>query len=162
MKITIRKSTTDDYNDIYNLHIKCFDRTDQWYKTVIRECAHNGYVICTETKIIGVLLYSKILPCCETETFIPENNMGKDFLKENKHHSNIDGITMLCVHPKFRNKGFAQKLIKCYEPKEVCLNTRRSNPAYNLYIKMGYSHIGTIKEKYFLPTEDSMFMYKLN
>ena len=45
--------------------------------------------------------------------------------------------------------------------KTICLNTRRSNiNAYRLYQSMGYNHIAFIKNKYFLPTEDSIFMIK--
>ena len=41
----------------------------------------------------------------------------------------------------------------------VCLNTRRSNiSAYTLYKKMGYEHVAYIKNKYFLPNEDAIFM----
>jgi len=59
----------------------------------------------------------------------------------------------------------AKKLIEKHwqdNPNKIlCLNTRRSNiNAYSLYKKMGYEHIALIKNKYFLPTEDSIFMIK--
>jgi ribosomal protein S18 acetylase RimI-like enzyme len=72
---------------------------------------------------------------------------------------------MICIDPKYRSKGLAKKLIQKHfddnKNKIVCLNTRRSNLcAYKLYQTMGYEHISYIKNKYFLPTEDSIFMIK--
>ena len=72
---------------------------------------------------------------------------------------------MLCIDPKYRGKGLAQKLINIHfksndDKKILCLNTRKSNLAYNLYLKMGYEHIVTVKNKYFQPNEDSYFMIK--
>jgi ribosomal protein S18 acetylase RimI-like enzyme len=167
MRVIIRKSTNIDYTNIYNLHKKCFSVPDQWYLSVIRDCSDNGYVIETEkTKIIGVLLYGNIVPCCVNDVFIGMNDFGKEYCSNKNHLKEMNGITMLCIDPKYRNKGLAKKIIEQYhldnKNKELCLNTRKSNNAYNLYIKMGYNHIGTIKDKYFLPTEDSLFMYKLN
>lgn len=172
MRVIIRKSNNADYTNIYDLHKKCFSIPDQWYLPVIRDCSDNGYVIETydkcndKTKIIGVLLYGKIVPCSEEDVFIGMNEFGKEYCLNKTHLKEMNGITMLCIHPKYRNKGLAQKIIEQYHldnnDKELCLNTRKTNNAYNLYIKMGYSHVGTIKDKYFLPTEDSLFMYKLN
>ena len=79
---------------------------------------------------------------------------------------------MICIDPQFRQKGLAQHLIKkhlkCNSNQSIiqktnilCLNTRRSNTnAINLYKKMGYEHIGYIINKYYLPSEDSVFMIK--
>ena len=72
---------------------------------------------------------------------------------------------MICVDPKYRGKGLAKKLIQKHfvdnVNKVVCLNTRRSNiSAYKLYQTMGYDHIAYIKNKYFLPNEDAIFMIK--
>jgi ribosomal protein S18 acetylase RimI-like enzyme len=72
---------------------------------------------------------------------------------------------MICIDPKYRGKGLAKKLIEKHwkdnNNKLVCLNTRKSNiTAFMLYKSMGYEHIAYIKNKYFLPTEDSIFMIK--
>ena len=52
---------------------------------------------------------------------------------------------MLCIHPDFRNKGLASKLIELHlkENKDelICLKTRKSNPVFNLYKKFRYEHI---------------------
>ena len=77
------------------------------------------------------------------------------------------GIVMICIHSDYRGKGLAKKLINKHfddnKEKLVCLNTRRSNiNAYQLYKNMGYEHIAFIKNKYFLPSEDSIFMIKVN
>ena len=43
----------------------------------------------------------------------------------------------------------------------LCLNTRQSNSnACELYKSMGYIQIAIIKNKYFLPSEDSIYMIK--
>jgi ribosomal protein S18 acetylase RimI-like enzyme len=73
---------------------------------------------------------------------------------------------MICVDPEFRGKGLAKKLIEKHwqdNPNKniLCLNTRKTNiSAFMLYKLMGYEHIAYIKNKYFLPTEDSIFMIK--
>jgi ribosomal protein S18 acetylase RimI-like enzyme len=72
---------------------------------------------------------------------------------------------MICIHPKYRGKGLGKKLIEKHfddnKNMTLCLNTRRSNiNAYQLYKTMGYEQIAFIKNKYFLPSEDSVFMIK--
>ena len=177
MKVILRQSNTKDLESIYELQTKCFIKSEHWYRNAIQNYLSNGYVLeiilqDNKSKIIGVLLHGEIVPCNEGifnnsgDVFVPMNDNGKYFLTNNLNKKPIEGITMICVHPKFRNKGLAQKLIAKYhgdnKNKLLCLNTRASNPAFNLYVKMGYEHIGTIKDKYFLPTEDSMFMIKNN
>jgi ribosomal protein S18 acetylase RimI-like enzyme len=165
MKIVIRNSTFNDNEKIYNLHIKCFQQSDRWYRPVICDTCKNGYVVeIAETgKVIGVLLYGKITPCINDDIFNYTNIQGWEFMNNNDHLKEHDGIIMLCVDPKYQKKGLATKLINqyhCDSKTDLCLNTRKSNNAYNLYIKLGYNHIGTIKDKYFLPIEDSYFMYR--
>lgn len=175
MKVILRQSNSKDLESIYDLQIKCFIKSEHWYRSIIQNYLSDGYILeiilsNNTTKVIGVLLHGEIVPCNEGifnnggDVFIPNTDYGKYFFDNNLHKNPHHGITMLCVHPKFRNKGLAQKLINKFHNdhnnKTLCLNTRASNPAYHLYRKLGYEHIGTIKEKYFLPTEDSLFMLK--
>ena len=101
------------------------------------------------------------------DIFEPVNETGILFTQNNTQYTNVYGIVMICIHPEYRKKGLAKKLItKHFEDssktnKYVCLNTRLSNiNAYNLYKSMEYEHIAFIKNKYFLPNEDSIFMIK--
>ena len=99
------------------------------------------------------------------DVFEPVTSNGKLFLSNNIHLKELYGIVMICVDPEFRGKGLAKKLIEKHlkdNPNKVlCLNTRRTNiGAFMLYKSMGYEHIAYIKNKYFLPTEDSIFMIK--
>ena len=101
----------------------------------------------------------------KADEFIPVNDTGKLFLEKSIHFKELYGIVMVCIDSEYRGKGLAQKLIEKHwqdnANKVLCLNTRRSNiNAYSLYKKMGYEHIALIKNKYFLPTEDSIFMIK--
>jgi len=168
MKIKIRRSNKNDLDDIYDLQNKCFDTGDQWYKSYIIQYLDTSLVIeKSDTKVlIGVLLQGPIIPCNkdENDNFISNNKSGQVFKEQKLHFEPTAGITLLCIHPEFRNKGLASKLInihfKEHKNELICLQTRKSNPAYNLYIKHGYEHIGTIKEKYYNPTESSCFMVK--
>jgi len=97
--------------------------------------------------------------------FEPVTSNGKIFFDNNLHLRDLYGIVMICVEPNYRGKGLAKKLIEKHikdnSSKVVCLNTRRSNiSAFMLYKLMGYEHIAYIKNKYFLPTEDSIFMIR--
>lgn len=99
------------------------------------------------------------------DSFEPVTPNGKIFFDNNLHLKDLYGIVMICVDPNFRGKGLAKKLIEKHfkdnPSKVVCLNTRRSNiSAFMLYKSMGYEHIAYIKNKYFLPTEDSIFMIR--
>jgi ribosomal protein S18 acetylase RimI-like enzyme len=176
MKIKLRKSKHDDLESIYELHQKCFNESDQWYKSIIAQYLHNGYVLeLVNNKIIGVLLQGDITPCnneasffCNDENsdsnnFMPTNIDGEEFLNTSKHIKEHYGITMICIDNKYRGKGLAKRLIGIHikdNPKKLlCLNTRKSNTnAYELYKKMDYQQIALIKNKYFTPNEDSIFM----
>lgn len=171
MKVKIRRSSNDDLDKIFDLHLKCFDTTDCWYKSAITNYLDSGIVISNEKEIIGVLLQGMIMPCnkkfadSNEDIFEPVNDVGNIFLQNNDHMREHNGIVMICIHPDYRGKGLAKKLIEKHfqdnKTKLVCLNTRRSNiSAYKLYKSMNYIHIGFIKNKYFLPNEDSIFMIK--
>lgn len=184
MKLKIRRGTQSDLDQVYELHTRCFSQTDCWYKASIRPYLDKSIVLeLAETKeIIGVLLQGYLTPCnkkfdidetanpnltnnYKEDIFEPVNTNGKLFMEKNIQYKQIYGIMMICVDPKYRGKGLAKKLIKKHfvdnANKVVCLNTRRSNiSAYKLYQTMGYDHIAYIKNKYFLPSEDSIFMIK--
>ena len=174
MKVKFRRSCNDDLENIYNLHIKCFSSSDHWYRSHIKNFLNNGIVIESNNNIIGVCLQGTITPCTRitgslfsdfnmNDTFEPTNDNGKEFLENEIHYKDLHGIVMICVDPSYRGKGLAKKLIEKHlidnKDKMVCLNTRRSNiSAYSLYKKMGYIQVAFIKNKYFHPTEDSIFM----
>jgi ribosomal protein S18 acetylase RimI-like enzyme len=184
MNSVIRKTNINDLNDVYNLHLKCFDISDQWYKYIISQHLNDGFVIeLTENKkIIGILLQGIIIPCeninstkdifgeeilnndnIDNENFISLNKTGDIFIQNMEHIKKQYGIIMLCIDPLYRGKGLATKLINIHIKKNpnklLCLNTRKSNiVAYELYKKIGYNNIAYIKNKYYLPTEDSQFM----
>lgn len=172
MKIKIRRSSQSDSEKVYDLHTKCFNGSDLWYRPNIQHYLDNGIVIEKDTDIIGVLLQGSITPCnhkmdiesdqeYKEDIFEPVNEKGSKFDPFKEYY----GIVMICIHPKYRGKGLGKKLIEKHfdDNKNIilCLNTRRSNiNAYQLYKKMGYEHISFIKNKYFLPSEDSVFMIK--
>lgn len=184
MKLKIRRGTQDDLDQIYDLHTRCFSSTDCWYKSSIRPYLEKAIVLelSDTNQIIGVLLQGYIVPCnkkfnvdenenenltdkYKEDIFEPVNKNGELFMEKNIQFKQIYGIMMVCVDPNFRGKGLAKKLIKKHfadnTNKVVCLNTRRSNiNAYKLYQIMGYDHIAYIKNKYFLPSDDAIFMIK--
>lgn len=177
MKVIIRKSTNKDLEKIYNLQCRCFTKEDAWYKSSVANYLRDGIVVEAENEIIAVLLQGKMTPCdkkfsymdCnyKEDIFEPVSETGNYFLENNLHFEEIHSIVMICVDESYRGKGLAKKLIEKHfsgnKGKIVCLNTRRTNiNAYHLYKKMGYEHIAYIKNKYFLPDEDSIFMIKDN
>ena len=187
MKVKIRRSSQDDLEDVFALHAKCFAPTDQWYRYAIKNYLDKGIVIVNKenNNLIGVMLQGPITPCNpkfnpEESTFMsddkkdnnykedifePTDDIGKMLLENKTCYAEMYGIVMICVDPDFRGKGLAQKLIEKHfidnPDRIICLNTRRSNiNAYSLYKKMGYYQVAFIKNKYFLPDEDSIFMIK--
>lgn len=168
MKIRIRRSNKDDVDGIYDCHKECFEQGDYWYKSSIQQFVDRSYVIeAVETKkIVGVLLQGPIVPCemSEVDNFVPVSKTGEIFIENKLHLETNYGITMLCIVPECRGKGLAKKLIELHfkenDNEMLCLNTRASNNAIELYKKMGYEHVATIKDKYYFPTEDSVFMVK--
>jgi ribosomal protein S18 acetylase RimI-like enzyme len=167
MKLLLRNTDNSDLIKIFNLQVKCFETSDRWYKSIISQYLDNSIVIETLNKtIIAVLLQGNIIPCDKNDIIIPSSNYGNGFIENNLQFTELFGIVMICVHPRYRRKGLSEKLIKKHfelnKDKLLCLNTRNSNiNAINLYNKMGYLEIGTIKDKYFLPNEDSKFMIKI-
>jgi ribosomal protein S18 acetylase RimI-like enzyme len=164
MKVLLRKTSREDLNAIYNLHLECFKPIDVWYKSYLANFMNSGYVIenienieNSELIILGVLLYGNITACDENETIILYGN-GKNFINKP-----MRGITMLCVNKNYQCKGLATKLIDKYHndnPNQtLCLHTRESNiNAISLYEKKGYKICGKIKDKYYFPIENSLYM----
>ena len=155
MKVIIRKSNINDLNKIYELHNLCFSFNDRWYKNGITQYIDDSIVIETEdNNIIGVLLQGKFIPVIGNEEIIDTTDKFTD---------NVFGIVMLCIHPDFRNKGLATKLINNHKKlninKKLYLCTRlTNNNAISLYLKNEYKYIGTIINKYYLPSENGYFM----
>lgn len=79
-------------------------------------------------------------------------------------------ITTLSVHPDFRKKGVAQKILfqiieDCYKNKikYITLEVRESNvAAISLYEKNGFKSIGTRKGYYQDNNEDALIMFTEN
>jgi ribosomal protein S18 acetylase RimI-like enzyme len=163
--VKIRRGKNCDIDNMYECHKLCFTQSDQWYKRMIEQNIDMSFVIEYNNSIIGIILYNTMIPCDSSD--VDNIEIINEAYKDKKYyHTPIDGITMLCIHPDFRNKGLAKKLIEVYlnehKNKLVCLHTRQSNSAYHLYLKMGFSHIANIKDKYFFPNETSCFMILQN
>lgn len=181
MKLIIRNSNINDLNKLYELHKLCFSLIDQWYKNNFNNYINNSIIIenINNNEILGFLIQGSIYPCNKnnpnlfndnlSDIFIPNNEIGTLYLNNNIHYNEHFGILMLCIHPDYRNKGLARKLINKHfnyaitnNYKIICLNTRKSNiAAINLYNKMEYINIAYITNKYFFPSEDSVFMIKI-
>jgi len=156
MKILIRKSNYNDLENIYNLHIECFEFQDRWYKNAISQYIDNSIVIEANNNIIGILLQGNFIPISLNEEAIIEKIINNFDLKNLQY-----GIVMICIHPNFRNKNLATKLINIHLNLNniSCLCTRKSNTnALNLYLKNNYDIYAIIKDKYYLPVEDAIFM----
>jgi ribosomal protein S18 acetylase RimI-like enzyme len=173
MKVVIRRTTNEDLDAVYDLHQKCFQPSDCWYKSYLRNFMSSGYVLVSveNNKFIGVLLEGDVVACADgsvdtgMEQFIHDSEMGKYFVKDNKHKVVLHGMVMVCVHPRYRNKGLGGRLIDTFHKdnknKELYLHTRQSNANnISVYKSKGYQILGRIKDKYFQPTEDSVFMYR--
>jgi ribosomal protein S18 acetylase RimI-like enzyme len=177
MKVIIRRSSNKDLDKIYDLQCRCFSQYDSWYKSHVANYLKDGLVVELDGSIIAVLLQGKMTPCnrkfsymdCnyKEDIFESVSETGKYFQENDLQFEEMHGIVMICVDGNYRGKGLAKKLIEKHflenKGKVLCLNTRRTNTnAYDLYKKMGYEHIAFIKNKYFLPDEDSIFMIKDN
>jgi len=77
-------------------------------------------------------------------------------------------VMNLAVHPQFRNRGIAIRLIEALQVKLIeqgnaalLLEVRKSNvPAIKLYEKMGFLTVGVRPNYYFSPREDAIIMRK--
>ena len=164
MKVTMRKSVINDLDKIYNLHNLCFSFNDRWYKNSISQYIDNSIILENNNEIIGFLLQGNFKPVLDDEEFIKESEI---LVNEKELKNDVYSIVMICIHPNFRNKGLASKLIvqhiKLNQNKEILyLCTRITNTnAISCYLKNGYKSIGIIKNKYYLPIEDgNLMIYK--
>jgi len=163
MKLKIRRGESKDLNKIYEMHLKCFDKRDCWYKSAIGDYIRDTIIIevideIDFGRIVGVLLQGNITPCDKDEKI--KRNDVNIYINENSSYS---GIMMICIDPENRGKKLGNKLIEKHfldnPDKILCLNTRKSNViAQKLYNNMGYIHYGDIENKYYLPDESSHFM----
>ena len=157
MIVKIRKSNIIDLDNIFILHNLCFSFNDRWYKNAISQYIDNSLVIEYNNNIIGILLQGNFIPLTNKEILI--NKLDNESLNKE-----VYGIVMLCIHPNYRNKGLASKLINIHinldkNHNNFYLCTRINNTsAIELYKKNGYIHIGNIKDKYYLPAEDGYLM----
>ena len=78
MKLKIRRSNNEDLNKIYELHIKCFNLGDQWYKNYIIQYLKTSFVIENDEtqELFGVLLQGPIIAFNSDEEFEPINKNG--------------------------------------------------------------------------------------
>ncbi|MBE6681496.1 MAG: ribosomal-protein-alanine N-acetyltransferase [Ruminococcaceae bacterium] len=75
-------------------------------------------------------------------------------------------IANVAVHPEYRRKGIAEKLLTTLSESAkldnmfiITLEVRQSNePAINLYTKCGYTEVGKRKNYYKNPAEDAILM----
>uniref|UniRef100_A0A6C0H8C7 N-acetyltransferase domain-containing protein n=1 Tax=viral metagenome TaxID=1070528 RepID=A0A6C0H8C7_9ZZZZ len=154
MEIILRKSNRNDLDNIYNLHLICFSFGDHWYKNAICNYIDNSLVIEYNTEIIGVLLQGYFIPIINNDILDKPLNI--------KHNDLVYSIVMLCINPNYRNNGLATLLLNEHInqlTQNSYLNVRKSNiTAIKRYINVGYIIIGLIKNKYYLPVEDSYIM----
>jgi hypothetical protein len=78
-KIKIRKGTNEDLDAIYECHIKCFDKSDLWYKSIIQQSLTNSFIIekLDDKTVIGILLQGEITACEPSEI----NNFSIDICR---------------------------------------------------------------------------------
>lgn len=169
MEFIIRQTNSSDIDKILELHRKCFDHGDHWYKYMMQQFIDESYCIEYNNYIVGVLLHGTIIPCTIQDKLVPFTFTGREFVKHNKDKQANYGITMICVDPNYRRKGLATKLIEHYHNNilntydTICLFVRQSNiSAQKLYEKMGYTSIGYVVDKYYFPIENGLFYIRYN
>lgn len=144
----IRKMTYDDIDEILQIEELCYG-AHHWSKESFQaELANkiSSYrcAVNEENKCIGYMGIWKII--------------------EEAH------ITNLSVHPDFRNKKIAHKLLlasidECYKEKikYITLEVRASNErAIHLYEKFGFKSLGLRKKYYQDNNEDALIMWSEN
>lgn len=143
--ILISKMTIKDIEDILVIENLCFTLPwsfDSFYNEIqLNKFAHY-HIISFENKVVGYIGVWQVL---------------------DEGH-----ITNVAIHPEYRHKGLACKLIEhtldfCIRNKihSVTLEVRKSNiPALNLYKKFGFAEEGIRKGYYADNNEDAIIMWK--
>ncbi len=150
IKTNTRQASIKDIEHIYNIEKTSFGNhhwTIQCFKNELKS-KHSKYFVYEDIKlkdeILGYAGYWKII---------------------DEGH-----ITTLAVHPNYRNKGIADKLLytlindaKKSNIKWLTLEVRVSNiPAINLYRKFHFSQLGIRKNYYQDNNEDALILWSQN
>ena len=156
MKVLLRRGYDNDIKQIDSLQKICFSSSEIWNTNIISQYLGKSWIIECNNKIIGVLLPGLLMATltlnnCE----IIDNSFNPT--------KPIYGIGLICIHPRYRGKGLATKLIEKhkedYKKQYIGLLVRKQNEkAINLYKKMDYKEISIIKNKYNKPLDDGIFM----
>lgn len=183
MKIHLKLGTIKDLDSVYDLHRKCFQEGDLWYKSIMGQYIDNSLILelIDSNKIIGFLLQGKINILNNSDNLIfdnmnientSDNTIDNKFIFINNDYSNkidlkkkYNAILLVCIDPDYRSKGLGKKLINNFismNNNEISiLHTRMSNyKAQKLYKDIGYISLGILKNNCIHPTEDSMVMIK--
>ncbi len=144
--ITIREMTLADVDRVCVLEEMAFSMP--WHKESFVEMIENKdalYLVADDEQ-------SGVIGCCGVRSIVGEGD-----------------ITNVVVHPDFRQKGVAYKMLtqlllrgeQDFGIKEFTLEVRYSNiGAIHLYEKLGFVSEGIRKKFYEEPVEDALIMWK--
>lgn len=144
--ITIREMTLADVDRVCMLEEMAFSMP--WHKESFVEMIENKdalYLVADDEQ-------SGVIGCCGVRSIVGEGD-----------------ITNVVVHPDFRQKGVAYKMLtqlllrgeQDFGIKEFTLEVRYSNiGAIHLYEKLGFVSEGIRKNFYEEPVEDALIMWK--
>lgn len=156
MKIIIRYGLENDITQIDSLQKICFSSSELWNTNIIKQYLEKSWVIECKGKIIGVLLPGLLMATLTlNDCEIIDNSINPT--------KPIYGIGLICVHPRYRGKGLATKLIEKHKENYVnqpigLLVREHNDQAIKLYKKMNYKEICIIKDKYYEPIDNGIFM----
>ena len=145
--ITIREMTTEDVDEVCVLEEMAFSMP--WHKESFIEMIENKDALYLVAEMADL---PEIVACCGVRSIVGEGD-----------------ITNVVVHPKYRQKGIAYRMLKEllfrgekeFQIKEFTLEVRKSNiNAIHLYEKLGFVQEGIRKNFYEAPVEDAVIMWK--
>ena len=140
--IEIIEMSENNVQDVYNVEINSFNIP--WsinsFKDELKNSAAKYFVALVDSAVAGYIGMWEISGQCD--------------------------ITNVAVHPEFRRKGVAKKLIeylikycKSHHLSPIFLEVRQSNePAKSLYSGFGFKEVGTRKKYYADTGEDAIIM----